>query len=255
MKFITQTLAASICAAAFVATAPMASAATVKVVYDGVSPGVSMNVDTNKTSATKWVSTVAGQANLTVKSGGTGSSSLDGLGSILAWCVELTESVVPTRSYTYTVVEGESLVDSWVNAVARLFTAHQSDLAGPNSNAAAAAMQMAIWQLVTGDTDNNVTGGNFKVKKSGATNASDYRAAVKLANSWLADLKNQTEVGWTIVKLVNAGANGKPGAQDLITFQQIIPTPLPGAALLFLSALGLGGLARRTSLEKERAAT
>lgn len=211
-----------------------AMAGTVQLDYDGAMYGYeSIKYSTNGGYSYSG-SVLSGGFNMGIDS--TTDAALAGKTSLLGWCIELTQ----TLGYDNVVYQTTALTSgysSWADKLqAFVNQRYQEVLAGANS-IVSSAFQLAVWEIVNETrSSNSLTGGTFREKAASSLDA-DQLAAVGLAQTWLSQLGTAAATGnYKIVVLTNSNR------QDLIT---VVSTPLPGAALLFASALGLGGVARK----------
>jgi len=160
--------------------------------------------------------------------------------SILTWCIELTESITQRSNYNYTTTDLTAANPSWAGRLQELIAQNYQTVLSAANSITSAAMQLAIWEVVNESANSNLdlSGGNFRA--SAPLFNGDSISAKNMAQGWLDNLSSSADTGkYKIVMLTN---EGHPGAQDLVT---VLPTPIPAAALLFGSALGLGGLMQR----------
>lgn len=244
MQIFKKTLAASLFAAAFTMAAPQVFAASVNLTQSG-GLGVAPEMVLRTPDGTKEVMWVGGYKEVVNAVSGT---SLFTVGQdIITWCIDVALHKAGTGNYEVNEVTGAT-TPSWVSAMEQLFTRFGSSVGDAVSSA---AMQLAVWEVVGGDTTLNLDHGNFQASPvatpSGDTdidnNAAASQDAYDMAQGWLNTLNNSAPV-WSDYRIVTLSYGGDGDKQSLLT---VIPTPLPGAALMFLSALGLGGLARRKS--------
>lgn len=157
--------------------------------------------------------------------------------SILAWCIELTQSISAGSSYNYTTTDLTS-APSWAGRLQELIAQNYQTVLSAANSITSAAMQLAIWEVVYEPATSalDLSNGNFRADAP-RFNGRDSTLAKNMAQGWLDNLSSSADTGkYKIVMLTNGSA------QDLVT---VLPTPIPAAALLFGSALGLGGLLQR----------
>jgi hypothetical protein len=155
------------------------------------------------------------------------------------FCLELTQGINPSSTYTYTLanlanaptpgssrtgVGTNGMGTTKANEIAQLWSAYYASIGGNGDRAA--AFQLAIWKIEYDWGDPYFD--NFTSNpRTGAKNyfqASGNSTAIGLATSWLDDLKSNT---YTPASGLWAMTN--PSAQDQIVQ---IPTPVPpGAAM------------------------
>lgn len=155
--------------------------------------------------------------------------------SILNWCIELTQSISPGAIYNYTTTDLTSANPSWAGRLQELIAQNYQTVLSAANSITSAAMQLAIWEVVYEPSTSSLdlSSGNFR---AGTTDANSV-AAKDMAQTWLNNLNGSADTGkYKIVMLTDSRS------QDLAT---VFPTPIPAAALLFGSALGLGGLLQR----------
>lgn len=200
-----------------------ASAATVPLTYTGAANWAYQSGSLSYNGGSSWFNSPAGAIGVTV----TGSTPTQ---SLITWCVDVYHSLA--KNFTYTVGNGSSLRNS-----ADLQSFVNQRYSTVNSSETAAAFQLAVWEIVT------ETGAGGYSLSNGSFKANGFGNSLALAQNWLNGIGSANNTGsYQITQYYDGITSDSATTQNLISLSSV---PLPGAAVLMMSALGLGGLLSR----------
>lgn len=156
---------------------------------------------------------------------------------LIAWCIDLAQRFSATATEYQT---GTQLVSNErLNLLDRLFTQHFDNVTTRDTGA---AMQVAIWEVVTEETRNAGSGALDLNLTAGAFSATGG-AAIGIASGWLNDITTDATAGGFTFDFF-----GNPDKQDLISANRVVqpalpPSPVPLPAGIWLMLAGMGGVA------------
>lgn len=164
-------------------------------------------------------------------------------GSVTSWCVELTQSIASTTTYTLTSVN--SLPNS--TTIKNLFAEGYKN--GEPTGTAAAAFQLALWDLVFDSSAGSVSSGNFQYKGSSTTTKNEANSLLAKA---IADTTNGIDAfsqylsGYSLYLLDNKYKQNQlvlvPDCKEVPPPNSSVPAP-PAALLAVFGVIALGGRA------------
>jgi len=199
--------------------APMhaATAGTVNLTFNGAAYGYENFNLVNGTPSVNDSNQAAGGFKMKVNT--SNDSQFKANNSILAWCIELTQSISAGSSYNYTTTDLTS-APSWAGRLQELIAQNYQTVLSAANSITSAAMQLAIWEVVYEPATSalDLSNGNFRADAP-RFNGRDSTLAKNMAQGWLDNLSSSADTGkYKIVMLTNGSA------QDLVT---VLPTPIP----------------------------
>ncbi|MFD1694342.1 VPLPA-CTERM sorting domain-containing protein [Roseibium aestuarii] len=168
----------------------------------------------------------------------------DGVNNIIAWCLDLSNSLSLPGNYNTTETpfsNSYGLTSTQKANVEKLFAANYATL-DLNSNSQSAGFQLALWEVLyeTSSTFSLLNGAFEAVTRGRDATPS---SVVGFANQFLSNLSGATTGKYAFTYY--EGVNGRKGShsQNLVS---VTPVPLPAAgALLGFGLVGLYGMSRR----------
>ncbi len=228
----------------FVLVPMLLTAGTVYLNFSGTSPSVGIN---RTVDGSNWYNTSAEVFYMTQLQGGTFTDDLLPTGSsFYAFCIEPREFVSEGQNYWYTVAplsQGTTNIGGMGAAKAaeleELFGRFYPVFGVPLEQQKAAALQIAIWEIVREDSGTlDVLTGNTQFANETLT------GTMALAQSYLSAINGQGPKAAGLLALIS-GTLSSPGTQDVIV--QDLPEPGTLALAGLACVLLLGRVRRRFS--------
>lgn len=228
----------------------VAQATTVIGTLQSVGTGDSITLHTTNAQGTSIGAQVLAGIETFTRSGGTDTSTLAGApGGFLAFCIEPFEDAALGATYTYTVAPlasgDNSSIAGGIGAlkatqISELFGQFAPNLATPIAATQAAALQVAIWEIVSELPSNpfDVLHGNTYFTTPGSADATDM---LNLAQGYLNYVSGANGMGPMAQGLTALTINGN---QDMLV-QVVSAAPEPGTWMMMILGFGLVGNAMR----------